>query len=266
MALYPIHKFFILNGELKTNDEFKPSENEGGVYEVIRIVDGKPLFLEEHLARFNRSAEIAGREIRYSGTDVSNYLQDLIRENKVYNGNVLVSCKVNLKAFFIAHSYPTKEQYRSGVECGLLHAERENPNAKVFQTTVRGRANQMIAEKGYYEVLLVDHNGNITEGSRSNAFFIKGSQLITPPSEKVLLGVTRQKVIHCARDLGIDVKEEEISLTRLPDFNAVFITGTSPNILPVSKIGITDFDVQNTLLRKLMKQFDVCIEEYLRDY
>ncbi|MCE4565353.1 aminotransferase class IV [Maribellus sp. CM-23] len=266
MALSPIHKFFILNGELKTNDQFQPAENEGGVYEVIRIVDGKPLFLEEHLARFKRSAEIAGREIQYSETDISSYLQDLIRQNKVYNGNVLVSCKVNLKAFFIAHSYPTKEQYQWGVECGLLHAERENPNAKVFQTTVRGRANQIMAEKGYYEVLLVDHDGNITEGSRSNAFFIKGSQLITPPSEKVLLGVTRQKVIQCARGLGIDVKEQEVSLTRLAGFNAVFITGTSPNILPVSKIGETDFDEQNPLLRKLMKQFDVCIEQYLQDY
>jgi len=266
MALLPIHKYFILNGKLIPNDQFKPAENEGGIYEVIRIINGKPLFLEEHLARFNRSAEIAGRKIRYSETEISNFLQELIHENNTPNGNVLVSCKVNLKAFFIKHSYPSDLQYQSGVECGLLHAERENPNAKVFQTTVRERANQMIADKGYYEVLLVDHNENITEGSRSNAFFVKGDQLFTSPSEKVLLGVTRQKVIQCAREMGIDVIELEIPVTRLAGYAALFITGTSPNILPVSSIDSFSFDVKNQLLRDLMKQFDLFIEDYLKTH
>jgi len=266
MALLPIHKYFILNGKLIPNDQFKPAENEGGIYEVIRIINGKPLFLEEHLARFNRSSEIAGRKISYSETDINYFLQELIHENNTPNGNVLVSCKVNLKAFFIKHSYPTESQYQSGVECGLLHAERENPNAKVFQTTVRERANQMIADKGYYEVLLVDHDENITEGSRSNAFFVKGNQLFTSPSEKVLLGVTRQKVIQCAREMGIDVIELEIPVARLADYAALFITGTSPNILPVTNIGKLNFDVRNQLLRDLMKQFDLFIENYLRNH
>ncbi|MCK3685086.1 aminotransferase class IV [Maribellus sp. YY47] len=266
MALLPIHKYFILNGELIPNDQFKPDENAGGIYEVIRMISGKPLFLEEHLARFNRSAGIAGRKIRYSEAEISDFLQQLIQKNEMTDGNVLVSCKVNLKAFFIAHSYPGELQYRLGVECGLLHAERENPNAKVFQTSVREQANQLIAEKGYYEVLLVDHNENITEGSRSNTFFVQGNQLLTSPSDKVLLGVTRQKVIECAMDLGIEIREREIPLAQLNECDAVFITGTSPNILPISKIENWDFNVQNPLLRSLMKHFDFLIENYLQHH
>ncbi|MFV0590195.1 MAG: aminotransferase class IV [Draconibacterium sp.] len=264
MALFPIHKYFILNGELLPNDQFIPAENEGGIYEVIRIVNGKTLFLEEHLARFNRSAEIAGRKIRYQKAEIKNFLQKLIHENERTKGNVLVSCKMNLKAFFIPHSYPTELQYIQGVECGLLYAEREHPNAKVFQTTVRERANKMMAENDYYEVLLVDHNEKITEGSRSNVFFVKEDCLFTPPSDKVLLGITRQKVIQCAQELGLVVEEVEISLAGLKNFDAVFVTGTSPKILPVCTIGSINFNVRNQLLRDLMKQFDLHIQHYLQ--
>ena len=65
MALLPIHKYFILNGELKPISEFIPSENNGGIYEVLRVVRGVPLFLEDHLSRLYQSAYIAQKKILY---------------------------------------------------------------------------------------------------------------------------------------------------------------------------------------------------------
>ena len=263
MAVLPIHKYFSLNGELKSIDQFVASENEGGVYEVMRVVNHIPLFLEDHMARFYRSAKIAGKNIIYSTDQIRTYLNDLIQGNKVQNGNILLSCKINLKIFFIAHFYPDENMYKEGVNCGLLNAVRNNPNAKVFQTEVRIRANELIGKEKYYEVLLVDHSGLITEGSRSNVFFIKGNRLVTPPAGKVLIGITRLKTIECAGILGIDVIEEEIHLSQLGSFDAVFITGTSPKILPVKQIGETEFDTNNGVLRNLMTQYDLLVEEYL---
>ena len=263
MAVLPIQKYFSLNGNLTRCEQFVAAENEGGVYEVVRIIDGIPLFLEEHLDRFFRSAGLAGINITFSAKQLTGFVSSLIEANKVNEGNILLSVKITLKIFFIQHSYPDEKMYREGVNCGLLHAERINPNAKVFQTKVRARANNLIQKQGFYEVLLVDRSGLITEGSRSNVFFIRENSLITPPSGQVLLGITRQKTIRCAEILGLNWEEKEIELTELADFDAAFITGTSPKILPVSQIAELSFSVSNGILRELITQFDLLIEEYL---
>ncbi|MDX8340214.1 aminotransferase class IV [Draconibacterium sp. IB214405] len=264
MALLPIHKYFVFNEQLQPVSTFIPAENEGGIYEVLRVVNGVPLFLDEHLRRFQHSAELAGKEIRYSGAQIEAFLNQLIVRNEVDRGNILISCKTNLKAFFIAHNYPSDEQYERGVSCGLLNAERMNPNAKVFQTEVRKLANKMMETKGFYEVLLVNHEHRITEGSRSNVFFIKGNELITPPGKQVLLGITRQKTIACAEQLSFKISEADISTEQLKSFDAAFITGTSPKILPLSEVGEKLFDVKNKVLRALMKEFDTRIEEDIK--
>lgn len=264
MAVLPVHKYFVLNGELKSTKLFVPVENEGGIYEVFRVMNGIPLFLEDHLERFYHSAELAGKSITYSETQINQFLTDLIDKNKVSIGNILVSYKLNLEAFFVQHVYPTVNMYHEGISCGILKAERENPNAKVFQTTVRHRADQILAEKGFYEVLLVNHLGKITEGSRSNVFFVSGNELVTSPSNKVLMGITRQKTIQMAREMNLPVSEREVNFSELQAFNATFITGTSPKILPIVKIDGFKFNPKNEIVRQLMKGYDELIGEYLK--
>lgn len=264
MAVIPIHKFFVFNDEIRPTEVFIPGENEGGIYEVLRVENGIPLFLEDHLERFYNSAQLAGKSIRFSEIQINTFLKNLIEKNEVAIGNVLISCKINLKVFFILHNYPTTEMYRNGVTCGILKAERENPNAKVFQTSVRQRADQMLAENGFYEVLLADHFDHITEGSRSNVFFISGNELVTSPGGKVLLGITRQKTIQLAHDLNIPVIERDLNFSELKHFDAAFITGTSPKILPIKKIDGFTFNHQNKIVRQLMKSYDDLIAGYLK--
>ncbi len=265
MALLPIYNHFIFNGKLTPVAEFIPSENEGGIYEVLRVENGIPLFLEDHLSRFYQSAEISGKSILFSHNEIQSFLMELIKQNKVQEGNILISCKTNLKAFFIAHKYPGKKDYAEGVNCGILYAERANPNAKVFQTSVRQKANELIAENLFYEVLLVNTDKYITEGSRTNVFFVKGNSIVTPGANKVLLGITRKKTIQCAAELGFSVIEKEINIENIADFDAVFLTGTSPKLLPVKSIGEIEFNVANKVLRKLMEQFDYTIREYIKN-
>jgi len=241
-----------------------PGDNDGGIYEVLRVVNGIPLFLEDHLQRFYHSAQLAGKTINFPEEQVKLLLENLIEKNKVSVGNILVSFKVNLEAFFIQHIYPTDKMYVEGVNCGILKAERENPNAKVLYTTVRNRADLLLAEKGFYEVLLVDHLGKVTEGSRSNVFFVTDNELVTSPSNKVLLGITRQKTLQMARDLNIQVVEREVSFSELQSFSAAFITGTSPKILPILKIDAFKFDPKNEIVRQLMHRYDELIEGYLK--
>jgi len=263
MVYYPLHRYFILNGEKMPNAAFKASENAGGIYEVLRVEHGVPLFLEDHLLRFYNSASLAGKTIPFNQEQVSLFVLKLIRGNQVLYGNILLSCKENLKAFFIPHKYPDSKWYETGVPCGILKAERENPNAKVFQTPVRQKADEMMEKQDLYEVLLVDHLNRITEGSRSNVFFVKNDSLLTPPGNEVLLGITRQKTILLAKKAGIPVLEQDVPLADLSHFQAAFITGTSPKILPVSQIDNNKFDPQNSLVKSLQNKYDELIKNYV---
>lgn len=263
MTPYPLHNFFVFNREIRPIHLFVPSENEGGIYEVLRVSRGVPLFLEDHLDRFFHSANIAGENILFTPQQIETLLSQLIQKNSVFEGNVLLSCKVNLKAYFISHVYPADEQYKLGVKCGLLKAERDNPNAKVFQTSVRMQADKLLEENDFYEVLLVNQFNHITEGSRSNVFFWDGKKIVTPPASKVLLGITRNKVIQLALDMGLTVAEKDISLEKLATFSAAFLTGTSPKILPVKQVENVSFDPKNETLRALMEKYDALMERYI---
>jgi branched-chain amino acid aminotransferase len=265
MPLYPVHKYFFHGSKIKLVSEFIPSENEGGIYEVIRIVNGIPLFLDEHLQRFQYSAKLARKRVDFSENKVEEIIDQLVDVNKIYEGNILLSYKTILKVFFIPHQYPSQQMYQNGVQCGILQAERKNPNAKVFQTNVRELANKLIEKKDFYEVLLMDKLGRITEGSRSNVFFVKNNTLITPPGNEVLLGITRQKTIELASQLNIPFKEEDVYFVQLNDYDALAVTGTSPKILLVNKIEQNRFNVQNRIIRSLMEAYDKLIRDYISE-
>jgi len=263
MTLLPTHEYFVFNGEIKPILEFTDCENNGGVYEVVRVEKSVPLFIDDHLLRFFKSAKIAKISVSYSGHEIESFLKLLIQKNNFSDGNLLISFKLNLKIFYIPHKYPTAKNYSEGVGCGLLFAERENPNAKVFQTQVRHKADKLISKNSYYEVLLVDNLGRITEGSRSNVFFVKENQIITPPGTGVLLGITRQIIIQLTKTLGFNFVEKEVFLDELSTFEALFISGTSPKILPVKQVGKTKFNPQNEILQTLIKQYNLLVNEYM---
>lgn len=263
MSLKPILNFFISDGNIKPVNEFIISENEGGIYEVIRIVEGVPLFFEEHTGRFFGSAKLASKNVRFSKQEIKNMLQKLIQKNECAFGNVLISCKTKLKMFFIPHNYPEADLYLKGVKTGILKAERTNPNAKVFQTNVRKKANELILKKDFFEVLLEDHSGRITEGSRSNVFFVKNNKIYTPNSSSVLQGITREKTILLMNNLDIPYFECDVSSEQLSDYEAAFITGTSPKIIPVKSIETYFFDPGNNLVQKLIEKYNLLIRDYV---
>lgn len=263
MAVFPIHDYFIVNGKLKLNTEFIPKENEGGIYEVIRVINGIPLFLKDHLKRLSVSAAIAQMEIRHSEPEIRQYIIQLIEANKTKEGNIIITCLKKMKIFFIAHNFPDPELYIKGIYCGILSAEREKPNAKIFQTSIRQQADRLIARNGFYEVLLADHFNRITEGSRSNVFFIAENQIITPPGNEVLLGITRKKAISLAGKIGYTVVEADVFLDDLPTFQAAFITGTSPKFLPVNKINEIKYDPKNKIVQQLISDYETLIQKYI---
>ncbi|MFO7862584.1 MAG: aminotransferase class IV, partial [Salinivirgaceae bacterium] len=235
--------------------------NHHSIYEVIRIYNRKGAFVTAHLCRMERSAVLIGISMPKTET-IFKAMNVLIENSNIENGNIeiVINSNQNWSIRFIPHTYPTNEQYRNGVATMLYNALRENPNAKVKRINLRQATADFIEQKGIYEVLYV-HNNQLSEGSRSNIFFIKNKQLYTPPISAVLPGITREAVIDIAQAHTISVHETEISTTELPQFDAAFLTGTSPEILPVSSIDNLHFDVNERTMRFLMKQFSQITSE-----
>ncbi len=236
------------------------------IYEVFRVVAGKPRFLTDHLNRLFKSAQILGITIWLSVEEIEKRIYLLIEQNQRTFGNIKLEITSEVEnyqfvesfsAYFIEHNYPTPEQYENGVSTVLLSAERQMPNAKVFQAELRNLANQMIKQKNVYEVILVNVEGFITEGSRSNIFFVQNNEVFTSPLENVLQGVTRQKIVELCLSNRILLHEKAVHIDQLSMFQAAFITGTSPQVLPISSIENVQFDVNNTVLRQLMHLFDL---------
>jgi branched-chain amino acid aminotransferase len=163
----------------------------------------------------------------------------------------IVVDKNNFAVFPIKSSYPTHEMYLRGVSCALLFEEREKPDIKAFQSELREKSNEQISRQDVFESVLVNRDGRITEGSRSNLFFIGNDAIYTAPDALVLGGITRLKVLEICKELELEVKFQAISTDQLKHIKAAFICGTSPGVLPIRTIDDSVFDPQNALLLKI---------------
>lgn len=267
-----ISKQFIKNGILVDNSLFKSDWIYSGaaIYEVFRIIKGVPLFWNEHYDRLLSSASIAEMQVVFNQKEISRMIEDLLVQNEISVGNIKLVYKIHdgsplLLIYEVAHKYPTAEQYKLGVKTVSLHAERNKPNAKILNQSLRDQTNQIIKSQDIYEVLLLDKNGNITEGSRSNIFMIKDGEIYTPPVANVLPGITRQHVIALCAKLGYRLLERSLPINQVPTLDGLFITGTSPKILPVAAIDSFEFNYESIQLKRLMLAFDELIEAEIRD-
>ncbi|NCC72747.1 MAG: aminotransferase class IV [Sphingobacteriia bacterium] len=266
--------YVLKNNDLQNNKsvDFDWLKSQPSVYEVIRLINGIPLFIEKHVERMRKSALLINLSLKPDAASFEVNIRKLANANNIKEGNLKIVFPLSPENtcgdvfyYFIPHQYPTASMYAEGVLVSALKAERSNPNAKISGMTVRALADQMIASRKVYEVLLVNDRGMVTEGSRSNFFFVKDNELFTSPENTVLQGITRNMVISLCKDNNIPIHEREIPLSDLHSFSATFITGTSPKILPVKAVDDLGFTPSNPLILKIMKLYDELINNYLND-
>lgn len=255
-------KYYIQDDQLTLIKQFDESIFEEGesVYEVVRIQQGKALFLEDHLQRMQHSLDLIYGSFQCSQSALKDDLNLLIQANKTLEGNIKIELRKEnndflILLYFIPHRYPTKKQLEQGIRMRLQFDERPNPNAKISNWQVRGNANSIIDEYQIYETLLVNSEGFITEGSRSNIFFIKGEKLYSAPNEWILPGITRAKVLDICNQINIKTVHQKIQYSNLTQFDAAFITGTSPGVLQIQSIESTNFEINHKTFKQIMKSF-----------
>lgn len=266
-------KYFLRNGQLMETLGFQCDflSRPHYVYEVFRVIDGIPLFIEDHRERLLQTVRLSGIPEDTVPGDFTEQVARLVRANELKVGNikvVVLPCEGEEASAFLVyvmeHQYPTEEQVEHGVPLALHQGIRHNPNAKVMDVELRNNTNAIKQEQQVYETLLVDDQDCITEGSRSNVFFVHGDGLITPPIEDVLPGVTRKHVVRLCGELGIPLREEKVPESSLAEMEGVFITGTSRKVLPASRIDAWLYPPDHPIIRRLQAAFNREVDDYLR--
>ena len=230
------------------------------LYEVIRVFNKKPIFLYDNILRLSGSIKKSNIDLDIQKLNIAEKLHRLICLENIEEGNIkyvlhITNDRTDEYIYRIPHCYPSEKEYREGVETVSLRALRPDPQIKYINNELRSRTNSIIREQDVYEVILTDGDDCVTEGSRSNVFFVKNGIFFTAPDTIVLPGTSRKRILDICKDLHFTVVEEAVSYPTLDEYDAAFLTGTSPLILPIRKLDNFLFDTDDPQLRKLMNTY-----------
>lgn len=240
-----------------------------GVYETLHISKGKLYFLEEHVARLMNSAKMIGLEHNFSEPAVSDSIKELVKRNKTDACNIKVLLigglnkeTANLYIMCLNPLFVERKLYKSGVHCISVKYERLNPQAKTLNMLPSYLYYKDAKTKHAYDVLFVDNNDCVREGSRTNIMGLKGKVLISPPDDQILQGVMRSNVLKVAESDGFELKQQPIKYSDLAGFDSLFLTSTSSKILPINSIDEIKINTNNDNLSSLMRAFDDFLKQY----
>ena len=253
-----------------------------GVFEGIRVYDGKVFELASHMDRLYRSA----RAIRLDPPVDKNTLTDQVRQtvaaNEIGDGyvrllitrgvgtlglNPLV-CK-NAQVVIIAATiqlYPS-ELYETGLRVISANTMRNHPLTVSPQIKSMNYLNNILAklealDRDMLEAIMYNHMGYVAEATGDNVFIVRNGQIVTPPVEAGSLdGITRQVVMKLARQSGYEVLEKNLTRFNLYDADEIFLTGTAAEV-----IGIVEIDARQVgsgrpgpVTRELLAKFETYV-------
>jgi branched-chain amino acid aminotransferase len=233
-----------------------------GVFEGIRAyqTDRGPAIwhLDEHLKRLYRSAKLYHLEIPYSIEAISDGVKDVIRANGLdacyirplvmrgYGemGVNPLNAPVNvIIAVWPWGTYLGEDALEQGVRVKISSWRRNGQNSLPAAAKATGQyINSVLAKveslkAGYDEAIMLNDHGFITDGSGENVFVVRHGVLTTPPIHAGCLdGITRESVIAIARDLGYEVREENLVRTDLYNADEAFFTGTAAELTPIREV------------------------------
>ncbi len=229
-----------------------------GVFEGIRAYEGRIFKLEEHVERLFRSAHVINLEPTRSQEETSEAVVETVRKNDLLDAYIRLvitrgegdlgldpdSCS-EPTMFIIAADielYP-EEVYREGLELITVPTRRNQPEAINPRVKSLNYLNNIMAkmeakQAGYEEAVMLNEQGYVVECSGDNIFIVESNdQIRTPPASMgVLEGITRETIIHLARENGLEVLEDPLHRYDLYVADECFVTGTAAEALPVVTI------------------------------
>lgn len=228
-----------------------------GVFETLRAYGGKVLLLSEHIARLEQSAARLHIPMPVKRSRLSAIVAESLELNKLTDAYLRITvsrgygeigldpalCK-NPTLVVIAMPFePYPESfYTDGVSVAVVQTRRNLPEALPPHVKSLNYLNNILAKMeatalGAYDAVLLNHQGEVTEGTTSNVFVALGGRLLTPAHDcGILAGITRNLVLQLARELEIPTEETRLTAADLPIADECFLTNTTVEVLPVTQV------------------------------
>jgi D-alanine transaminase/branched-chain amino acid aminotransferase len=211
-------------------------------YESLRVLHGEVVHLEDHLERLAHSAEGIRLTHPFSYKDIGSWVHALIAADGISDATMKITLYGGPEAMcFVTASkilsYPDA-YYQHGVKVITYEGERLMPSCKTGNLLLNYMALEEAHRHDGFEAELVDRNGEILEGTRSNFYAFHDGTIYTAPDGKVLLGVTRSSVLRAAKQLCYPVVFQAPKRRDLLSgvYDEAFISATSMGAMPVSQL------------------------------
>ena len=206
-----------------------------GLFETILFYKGKPVFLDEHLARINKS--ITDLELKIEKLKKDEVFQYLNNNKNTLEYEVLKIVLSEKNRLFLKREYTyTEKDYQKGFSLNISKVRRNETSIFTFYKTLNYGDNILEKRKskkiGYDEPIFLNNKNQITEGATSNIFVVVGDKIYTPKLSCGLLnGIVRQYIVS-----NYDVIESEIDLEFLNNTDEIFLTNSLFGIMSVSNL------------------------------
>ncbi|MFS1518938.1 D-amino-acid transaminase [Bacillus sp. SCS-151] len=263
------------------NEKVVPIQERGhqfgdGIYEVIRVYDGKPFLLKAHLNRLEMSAKEILIDLPFSLEKVNELILEGITRSELKDAQVYIQVTRGIAPR--DHIFPKVPAQFSMTVRPSRHVDRvKRQNGVALQSFEDTRwancfikslnllpnviAKQKASEAGYDEAVFI-RNGIVTECSSCNLFAVRDGVAYThPATNHILHGITREAVINIASQNDLSVKEHPFDIDFLYNADEVFITSTSIEILPVNKIDNIHISLNNPITKQLISAFQQLKEQ-----
>ena len=263
-----------------------------GVFEGLRAYktnNGPAIFrLKDHTNRLFDAASKISLKIPYSPDELNHVQKEIFIKNNLAEGYLrpivfLGSESLGIRATELSvnvavaawewPSYMDPEAKEKGISIIKSSYEQySNPlhsGYKIIGTYINSTmALHEAIDKGADEALLLDKNGNISEGSGENIFIVKDNKIYTPKKDHCLNGITRKSVITIAKDFGINVIEKDITYDEACSADETFFTGTAVEITPITKIDSHKIGdgLRGPITRKLQETYGLIVSGQNNQY
>ncbi len=275
------------NGEVVPLHELRiPATDRGfffgdGVYEVIRLYQGQPFLLEEHLSRLAYSLEQVRilhpleplkknlNQLLSLGprTDGLAYIQ-VTRGAALRNHLFPLDTTPNQLLYIAELSDPQAKFRASGISVILADDSRwHRPDIKSLNLLPNVLIRQHAADCGAQEAILKRWDDRITEATSSNVFIVKNNSVITPKNDHwILNGISRRFIAKLCREHRIDFQEEEIRQAELENADEVFLSSTTCEVIGVSRVGSVQIGdgKPGAVTARLYKLFRHSIDQWIK--
>jgi branched-chain amino acid aminotransferase len=263
-----------------------------GVFEGIRTyaaADGPAVFrLTDHIQRLHDSAKLIMMTIPYTRDELVDACKLTVRESGLDSCYVRpiaylgygeiglnpLPCEVNVSiAVWPWGAYLGEESLEAGVRMKVSSWRRMDPNINPVAAKGTGiYINSSLAkveavQSGYDEAILLNTQGFVAECTGENLFIVKNGVLITPPlSSGALAGITRDSIMTIARDLGYEVREEQLLRHDLYLADEAFLTGTAAEVVPIRSVDDREIGNRGEITRTLQETYFAAVRGEVERY